>query len=98
MTSDIPRLNSNEIKVLAALVSVSDGFLTFRGISQRTRMDRRTIRRACRSLTRKELAQYGKGLWTEDGEMFGSGYAATRKGAAYADMNLVKKYELRAWV
>lgn len=40
------------------------------------------IRRACRSLARKELAQFHRGLFDEDGQVAGSGYCATEKGAA----------------
>jgi len=52
------------------------GYRRFDDISANTGLDRRTVRRACRSLTRKGLAEYGRGLWTEDGEPAGSGYRA----------------------
>lgn len=52
------------------------GFLNFDRLSSETGFDRKAVRRACRFLARKGLAVYGKGLWTEDGEPAGSGYAA----------------------
>jgi hypothetical protein len=82
------RLNELERKVLRALVSADDycGFcyLSFKGIRAKTRLGIKEIRRACRSLTRKGLAEYGRGLWTEDGEPAGSGYAASRAARSYA--------------
>lgn len=75
-----------ERKVLTALVrsysSYEDFcFSGFKSLCSRTRLDRKRVRRACRSLTRKGLAQFARGLWTEDGEPAGSGYAATKAGA-----------------
>ena len=79
------KLNQFERKVLAVLVEVGSdedcSYLTFEGIQQRScKLDRRRIRLSCRSLARKGFAKYGRGLWTEDGEPFGSGYAATDAG------------------
>ncbi len=79
-------INDNERKVLAALVDAYSTyedfcFKGFAGIMSFTGLDRKTVRRAARSLARKGLAQYGRGLWTEDGEMAGSGYACTKAGA-----------------
>lgn len=93
-----PNLNANEVKVLAALASVggSDfGCLSFRAIGQRVRLKRPEIRRACRSLARKGLAEFHRGLWSEDGEPRGSGYGATRSGCVWADLKLVDKIVLR---
>ena len=82
------KLNDSETKVLAALVEASGyegfGYLGFASLSSETRLDRKKVRRACRSLARKGLAEYGRGLWTEDGELAGSGYAATPVGAQRA--------------
>lgn len=81
-----PKINPVERRVLKALCGVWCAdcdfcYLGFKGIGRRTRLSRKLIRRACRSLRRKGLAEYGRGLWTEDGEVAGSGYAATRAGA-----------------
>lgn len=80
-------LNPTERKVLAALVpSYGDfGYLNFKGIASRTRLTRKEIRRACRSLARKGLAEYGRGLWSDDGEVAGSGYSATKAGCEYVN-------------
>lgn len=79
------KINETERKVLKALAISYDpdgfGYVNFKGIAQRSRrLTRKEIRRSCRSLARKFLAEYGKGLWTEDGEMYGSGYCCTKTG------------------
>lgn len=73
---------SIERKVLAVLVRDlhPQTAFPFNPIIERTGLQRRVVRRACRSLTRKGLAYFAKGLWTEDGEMVGAGYGATRAG------------------
>lgn len=38
------------------------------------------IRRACRSLARKGLAEYVRGLMDDEGMVAGSGYSSTEKG------------------
>lgn len=79
-------MSPTETKVLQALVDADDysGFcyLNFASICADTRLERKQVRRACRSLARKGLAEFGKGLWTDEGEPAGSGYCATRKAAA----------------
>jgi len=78
MTKPLSPGKQAEAKVLAVLQKQSDDFsyLSFNMIGALTDLDRRTVRRACRLLARKGLARYGRGLWTEDGEPAGSGYAA----------------------
>ena len=78
------KLNDNEQKVLGALNFSADGvcFCGFAWLMDETGLDRKAVRRACRSLRRKGLAQFAIGLWNEDGEPRGSGYAATEVGAA----------------
>jgi hypothetical protein len=62
----------------------SDGicFSDFGMICAGTDPDRKQVRRSRRYLARKGLAVFGRGLWTEDGEPRGSGYAATPGGVA----------------
>jgi len=43
-------------------------------------MNRNDTRRAVRALAREGLAKFASGLWTEGGEMAGSGYAITDTG------------------
>lgn len=80
------RMSPTETKVLEALVEADDYsgycYLAFDALCANTGLERKVVRRACRSLARKGLAQFGKGLWTEDGEMAGSGYCATKAAPA----------------
>lgn len=75
-----------ERKVLRALSDTYDAhdgcFYGFKTIMRRTKLTRAVVRRACRSLKRKGLSEYGRGLWNDDGEVAGSGYAATKAGVA----------------
>lgn len=86
-------MSPNERKVLKALAEAYSDyedfcFLSFAGIASRSDIDPKKIRRSVRSLARKGLAQYGRGLWTDDGEVAGSGYACTKAGAlAIEDMS-----------
>jgi hypothetical protein len=77
-------LNPNETKVLVELADLHGYeeccYSGFDPLARETGLDRKVVRRACRSLARKGLAEYGRGLWSEDGEPAGSGYAATRAG------------------
>lgn len=81
------KLNDAEQRVLRAMAD-SYGecedfcFRGFAGLTTETGLDRKVVRRAARSLARKGLAEYGRGLWNEDGEPAGSGYACTRAGRA----------------
>lgn len=79
------KLNDNEVKVLTFLADgASDefGFYGFASIINAVSLDRKEVRRACRSLARKGLAEYGRGLWNDGGEPAGSGYGVTRAGIA----------------
>lgn len=76
-------MSPNEWKVLAVLgegVEYDFGFWGFAGIMKQTGLDRKTVRRCCRSLRRKGLALFESGLWTDEGEPAGSGYCSTAKG------------------
>jgi hypothetical protein len=80
-------MTENERKVLSALHDAYSDYedfcyLGFAGIMSRTGLDRKIVRRSARSLARKGLAQFGSGLWTDDGEPAGSGYRCTKEGAA----------------
>lgn len=79
-------LNADEKKVLRALVRgywQEASYMHFAHISRRTRLKRKAVRRACRSLARKGLAEYARGLFTCDGDPYGAGYAATSAGLDY---------------
>lgn len=71
------------LESLDSLTSPDGEFCTpFRPIEQDTGYDRRTVRRYVRALARKGLAEYFKGLTTEDGEFAGAGYCITREGSS----------------
>ena len=62
-------------------------YLNFNNLMPSLNITRTQAKRACRYLKRKGLAQFRIGLWTDDGEPAGAGYAATPLGAAvYAVM------------
>ena len=78
-------MSPNEAKALAALAEAYSDyeefcFLSFAGIARRSGLDPKLVRRTVRSLARKGFALYGRGLWTDDGEMAGSGYCCTKEG------------------
>lgn len=79
------KLNADETTVLKILMARTMPYgemcASFAGLSNPdSPLDRPRIRRACRSLARKGLAEYHRGLWTEDGEMAGAGYCITSAG------------------
>ncbi len=57
----------------------------FAPIMDATGLDRRTVRRNIRALARKGLAEYFRGLCTEDGDFAGAGYCITRAGRKLCD-------------
>lgn len=84
-----PKINENERKILEVLAESYDssgwdetGYYSFAPLEKKTGLDRKAVRRACRSLARKELAKYLRGLVDQDGMMAGAGYGATRLGAS----------------
>jgi DNA-binding IclR family transcriptional regulator len=82
-----PSITTRELPVLRALAaSYSEYedfyFQNFKSICRRTKLPRAEVRRCARSLARKGFAKFGKGLWTEDGELAGSGYGCTKAGVA----------------
>jgi hypothetical protein len=72
------RVSQLEARVLACLLEDSratgEMCLHFATIEYRTDLERKIVRRACRSLARKGLAEFFKGLCTDDGEFAGAGY------------------------
>lgn len=55
-------------------------YLPFWPIIEKTKLDRKVVRRAVRALARIELVEYANGLCSEDGTFFGAGYRITKKG------------------
>lgn len=90
MAKNQPKLNPNELKILTKLAEEYDssgweetGYFAFGPLSHATRLNRKQVRLACRSLARKGLAKYMRGLVDYDGVPAGAGYGATLEGAAY---------------
>lgn len=81
------RLNENESKILGVLDLVTrehgDLCVAFDYLIGETKLERAIVRRACRSLRSKGLAEFYRGLVTEDGEMAGSGYCISRAGQVF---------------
>ena len=85
MTTFLERVNENERKVLEVLAeewSSDTNCYFFKGIAAQTKLEIKQVRRACRSLAKKGYTEFVRGLFDDDGMVAGSGYCATRKGAA----------------
>lgn len=79
------KINEKEKKVLEFLAQEWSSDMNcyyFRGIASTTKLTIKEVRRVCRSLARKGLTMYVRGLMDDDGMVAGSGYCATRKGAS----------------
>jgi len=71
------------LEALNALTSPNGEFCSpFKPIQNHTGYDRRTVKRNVRALARKGLAEYFRGLTTEDGDFAGAGYCITKMGQA----------------
>ncbi len=79
-------LSPDEWDVLEAIsrdggvLSPGECFWTFASIGGFTGLPRDRVQAACRTLRAKRLAEFSRGLWTDDGRPAGSGYAASRDG------------------
>ena len=75
-------LTPNQRAVLLALDDTPEEtpYLAFDGIARRGRIERKLVRRTVRDLARKGYASFAKGLWSDDGTPFGSGYRITDAG------------------
>ena len=68
------------LKVLAGHYNDEGNCLYFRTIMAETKLEKTQVRRSVRSLARKDLAKYERGLFDDDGTVAGSGYCCTRAG------------------
>lgn len=78
--------SGDQVKVLRRLsedrfLGEDYGYLNFACLERDTGLPRQRVRFVCRLLARKGLTEYGRGLFTEDGAPFGSGYRITEAGA-----------------
>lgn len=80
-------INEKERKVLQALEEeyAPDEWraYAFAALCEITKLERKEVRRACRSLARKGLAAFERTLVDEEGVPAGAGYRATEQGAAF---------------
>ena len=79
-------LTKREQTVLNFLAEASEDFgcYPFNPISRATGIDRKIVRRACRSLKLKGMTEFHSGLCAEDGKFVGSGYCASDTGRTHA--------------
>ena len=82
------KLTENEQAVLTSLRAgyndydeVVEFYYHFSGITEETELELRLVRRACRSLAKKGLAEFKRGLFDDEGKVAGSGYGCTKAGA-----------------
>lgn len=61
------------------------GYLSFRSAAERSGVEHCKIRRAVRAISRKGLLQFEKGLWNDDGSLYGAGYGLTDAGREYLE-------------
>lgn len=94
------KLNENEEKVLRHLTELysdswgEDAYTYFRYIVEGTKLELKVVRRACRSLARKKLAEFMRGLMDDEGQVAGSGYGATQEGRDWVDAKDLVTQEL----
>jgi len=84
------KISENERKCLEYLVGIypndEANCTYFRSISEDTKLEEKKVRIYVRSLVRKGLAQYMRGLLDRDGMVAGSGYSATSKGVSFLEL------------
>lgn len=76
------KINDNERKILERLIEDEECAYYFKSLTG-DGMDIKAVRGACRSLARKGLAEYHRGLFNDDGMAAGSGYGITAEGMAF---------------
>jgi len=82
------KINEKEEKCLRALAEYYDAdanCMYFRGVVEQTKLELKEVRRAVRSLARKGLAQFERGLFDDDGQVAGSGYRCTLEGVNFLE-------------
>ena len=79
------KINENEKKVLLILASEYDeAFFYFSAIVEETKLELHQVRRACRSLRKKGLAEFSQ-LFDDEGMINGSGYGCSFEGKKLVD-------------
>lgn len=87
-------MTPDALKVLEALnnLTVPNGVhcVPFNPLTAATGFDRAKTRRLVRLLARKNLAEYWRGLCTDDGDFAGAGYCVTDAGVAFLEEKGIK--------
>lgn len=79
-------VSDRQMKVLRYLAHGEYGYAYyFSSIARGTKMRKDEVRRACRALARKKLAEHIRGLFTDDGMVAGSGYSCTPAGRKFLE-------------
>lgn len=91
-------LTEDEMTVLRAWKRDDPEFSgrSFKDVASEIDMDATLVPQIVRSLARKGMTKFSRGMWTEDGQMYGSGYALTEAGAAI--LSAERKEEVAALV
>jgi hypothetical protein len=79
------KLSEDEFRCLEAFPQITypePGCVSFKWFSSYFDWDRSKVRRVVRSLAAGGFAEYHRGLFTEDGDVAGSGYCITDAGRA----------------
>ncbi len=90
---DFPNLSDSEQRVLEKLAACGGEYsYSFDTIMTDTGLIRPVVQTACRSLKKKGLAMFFRGLMDDDGNVAGSGYTVTVKG-----VRIEKQYYDHVW-
>ena len=91
--TDKTRLSERERKVLIGITenSAPDWAFPFQSIIDLTGIEPHNTRRVVRSLARKGMMRFCRGLISDDGELAGSGYAVTEAGWEWAQQQAQPK-------
>jgi DNA-binding MarR family transcriptional regulator len=84
MKTPLTQSQKHCLETLAHFTTPDAWCTNFKAIAKQTNMDVKEIRRCVRALARKGLAEFHKGLFTEDGHLAGAGYCITRQGLSLA--------------
>ena len=76
----------------------SERCISFDWIESETKLNRKEVQKACRSLREKGLVEFYRGLMTDDGEVAGSGYCTSYEGRAFLHpCDKCKEYAIYGW-
>jgi hypothetical protein len=76
----IDNLETLILSVANDIASNGENCVNLRGLENITKLPREICRGICKHLLSNEMISHHKGLWSDDGEPAGSGYAITDKG------------------